>query len=88
MSFTTGSGATTEWLSTQDWNGQTVVVRQPDSTFNLCNPGVHDLRVVHHTDDEGRHYCPTGFLMCHRCLGFAEEPAPASCQFWGEVPHE
>lgn len=47
----------------------------------------HRYETVHHTGDDGKRYCPTGWLMCVHCGGVAEDPTP-SCHIWGEKPKE
>jgi len=41
-----------------------------------------EIDVVHHFDDEGRHYCPTGFVMCLECGATGDEPEPNECTLW------
>lgn len=43
-----------------------------------------NMDVVHHFDDDGNHYCPTGFLLCRECGQPFPEPEPYSCHLWGE----
>jgi hypothetical protein len=42
-----------------------------------------EIEVIHHYDDEDRHYCPTGFVMCLQCGGVGDEPEPNECHKWG-----
>lgn len=79
ISETVGTIVRVRYTSPAMWHGREVVVT---SSVGLACP--HVLHVVHHTDDEGRHYCPTGFLMCGLCGGIADEPGPPSCTRWGE----
>jgi hypothetical protein len=39
---------------------------------------------MHHLDDEGRHWCPTGFMYCHEHGGVGSISGPGACQLWGE----
>lgn len=41
---------------------------------------------MHHVDDEGRHWCPTGFMLCHPHGGVGTIDGPGQCQLWGERP--
>lgn len=73
-----GSGNVTTWVNARLWKGKTVLW---ESEHDSCE---HDeVEVMHHYDDDGRHYCPTGFLMCHRCGAVADEPEPSECTLWG-----
>jgi hypothetical protein len=40
---------------------------------------------MHHYDDEGNHWCPTGFEMCNVHLGIRK--AEGRCLLWGEKPN-
>lgn len=62
------------------WKGRQVFVR--DGGMGMLPCVEHSLRVVHHVDAEGRHFCPTGFLMCDDCGGMAQEPEPYECNRW------
>ena len=80
--MTTGTMNETTHISRGIWKGKPVWVRgdQP------CGIEGHDLEVVHHTDEEGRHWCPTGALLCYSCGGVAEEPPPYECGLSGVKP--
>lgn len=39
---------------------------------------------MHHLDDEGNHWCPTGFMWCETHAGIGTIDGPAQCQLWGE----
>ncbi len=58
------------------WKGKQVFVSE---WVYLSSPHEHILAVVHHTDEAGRHFCPTMFLMCALCGGIADEPEPYEC---------
>lgn len=75
----TGTTAPTFYLSEATWKGQEIWV---NSYFPPCQ--VHQLEVMHHLDDEGRHYCPTGYLWCADCCGTADEPEPPECTLAGK----
>lgn len=62
------------------WKGKDVWVKYQT---NDCPIEGHALEVMHHFDDEGKHYCPTGFLMCPFCGGITDEPQPYECNKWG-----
>lgn len=79
---TTAAGAKTIYITQAEWKGRMVAVQNVDEL--PC--AVHQLEVMHHTDAEGRHYCPTGFLWCPRCGGTADEPEPYSCTICGATP--
>ena len=58
-------------------------------TLDRCDRGDcshEEIDVVHHYDDEGRHYCPTGFVMCLECGGTGIEPEPHECNLWKMRP--
>lgn len=78
---TSTSNMTTR-LSLAEWKGQIVWLAHCD--FPPCEQ--HEIEVMHHLDDEGRHYCPTGFIWCPLCCGIADEPEPAECTLSGEWP--
>lgn len=45
---------------------------------DLCAEGGCEVDYLHHLDDAGRHYCPTGFLWCAshgRAVGTFDGPA-------------
>ena len=62
------------------WKSKEILVT---NQVNECPIKDHDLQVIHHYDDEGKHYCPTMFLMCSYCGGIADEPEPYECNKWG-----
>lgn len=72
-----------EWreYTEQVWRGQVVFVTDafPTPHAALCSDGQHSLSVMHHTDGDGRHHCPTGFLECSECGGVADDPDPQPC---------
>lgn len=72
----TGANAETIPWSIGKWKGKEIAVTHQDSE---CPIEGHDLEVMHHYDDKGRHYCPTGFLICSLCGGIADEPTPYEC---------
>lgn len=78
--MTTGSGSGTTYVSDGRWKGALV----PVESDQPCPVAGHALTVMHHCDDDGTHYCPTGFLWCAECAGTADEPEPMGCQKWGE----
>lgn len=77
----TGTSNLTEYGSWGDWRGQKVWVHSIDPPCDT-----HNLGVMHHYDDEGNHYCPTGFLWCPTCGGVADEPDPPTCTLVGQKP--
>ena len=48
----------------------------------------HSFKVMHHYGENGEHYCPTGFLMCHcgEVVNISEEQAIELCSLWGVKP--
>ncbi len=57
-------------------------------TVTPCDPTSPvpcDWQEMHHYDDEGRHWCPTGFVFCHTHFGVGTITGPGACQLWGEV---
>lgn len=66
----------------QRWRGHTVFVTDafPTPHAELCRDDEHELSVMHHRDENGRHYCPTGFLECDKCGGVADDPNPQPCE--------
>jgi len=80
-----GSGGRTwfedRWVqaSPARWKGNVVSVEADV----VCPAWDHELEVVHHYGECEHgglvHFCPTGFLMCSRCGGFADEPEPHEC---------
>lgn len=66
-------------------NSTTIVVSLPcDGPF--LNDEPCQWTEMHHYDDEGRHWCPTGFMFCHRHGGMGTITGPDACQLWGEQP--
>jgi hypothetical protein len=45
----------------------------------------HQWDEVHHTDDYGRHWCPTGYAICGLCGEMASDWI-GTCTLWGKVP--
>lgn len=84
----TSATAEIHYLSVQTWKGKAVPVEgialDQGGPVALCQPEQHDLSVMHHFGEDGKHYCPTGFLMCSICGGMADEPEPYECLLWGE----
>lgn len=39
---------------------------------------------MHHLDDDGNHWCPTGFMYCYEHGGTGTIDGPGACQAWGE----
>lgn len=63
----------------------TIAVAIPcDGDIDLSEPC--DWHEMHHTDDEGRHWCPTGFMWCATHGGTGTIDGPGACQLWGEHP--
>lgn len=48
----------------------------------VCDVDKHDIVVMHHTDESGLHYCPTGFVYCYNCMAIGTEPEPYECTKW------
>jgi hypothetical protein len=46
-----------------------------------------DWHEMHHLDDGGRHWCPTGYMFCHAHGGVGEITGLGVCQLWGEFPN-
>jgi len=80
MITVTGAANTTAFYSPGAWKGGKVWV----SSESVCPVPDHNLEVMHHNGDDGKHYCPTGFLWCPDCAGVAKEPEPYECNRWGE----
>jgi len=78
--MTTGTNNETIFCSMGKWKGKDVWVTHQT---NPCPIEGHALEVVHHYG-EGKHYCPTGCLMCAYCGGIVDEPRPYQCEKWGE----
>lgn len=82
----------------------TITTGSSSITMTLAWPcgGDDDLgpcvwREMHHVDDEGNHWCPTGFMWCHTHSGTGTIDGPGwlgphtvhgqgYCQLWGEKP--
>lgn len=41
---------------------------------------------MHHTDEDGKHWCPTGYVLCHTHGGIGTVSGLGACQVWGEHP--
>ena len=61
----------------------------------VLREGEHTWMTIHHTDDEGKHYCPTGIEWCpvhgdSLDLEFCGESRDGTdvCFAWGEFPEE
>ena len=61
-------------------DGFVVVTGGPDTA--AC--GHSEIEVIHHIGPDGKHYCPTGFVMCQDCGARGIEPEPPECERWGE----
>lgn len=81
QAYFTSSSNVTIFCALVPFRGQQVLLTH--CTEQYCP---HDIGVVHHYDDEGRHYCPTGFIMCYLCGGMGDEPGEPECTLWGELP--
>lgn len=49
----------------------------------------HEFVAVHHTDADGNHWCPTGFIMCDHCALMAKidmDEAAKICTAAGHPP--
>ena len=44
----------------------------------------HEWEQMHHLDDAGRHYCPTGFATCQACGETKIDEGAQPCHLWGE----
>lgn len=77
----TENSSETIMCSMGKWKGKDILVTDQN---DKCPVEGHALEVMHHFDDDGKHYCPTGLLMCPYCGGIADEPQPYSCLKWGE----
>ena len=66
-----------------EWKGQLLEFEE-DDLFTPCKDGEHNVGVMHHYGEDGKHYCPTQLLYCYRCFVMAEEPEPYVCHLWGE----
>lgn len=81
MKMITGTTSETILCSMGKWKEKDVWVTHQESQ---CPIEGHSLEVMHHYDDELKHYCPTMLLMCGFCGGIADEPEPYSCLKWNE----
>ncbi len=79
--ITTGTSAVTILCSTGKWKGKDIFVTHQT---NECFIENHALEVMHHFGSDGKHYCPTMYLICPYCGGLADEPKPYECNKWGE----
>lgn len=77
----TGTSSVAIFCSMGKWKGKDIWVTHQTSE---CPIDGHDLEVMHHFGDDGKHYCPTMFLICPFCGGLADEPEPCECNKWGE----
>ena len=75
------SNSITILCSAGKWKGKDIMVTHQ---MNDCPIEGHALEIMHHLDNEGRHFCPTMFLICSFCGGLADEPEPYECTKWGE----
>ncbi len=82
VTVTMGNNCTMVYMSHAAWKGRLVQVKSVDH-FPCA---IHAMEVMHHVDDEGRHFCPTGLLWCPVCSGTAEEPDPPECTLNGRPP--
>ena len=70
--------------------GSCVVYRNDTVTLRrghcLCDH-VGGIDVMHHHsgNPNGKHLCPTGFIMCFRCGAIGREPDPPLCTMWEET---
>ena len=64
------------YATIDEWKGKQVLL----SCYGKpCLDYQHSLEVVHHIDNDGRHLCPTGFIMCSVCGALTDEPEPYEC---------
>ena len=78
----TGSNNKTIFCSQGKWKDKLVWV---DNQVEFpCPIEGHALEILHHFGDDGKHYCPTGLLICPVCGGIADEPEPYECNKWGK----
>ena len=86
--ITTGTCSDTVYASQGLWKGKLVTVQNTIPCFAIDKDDSfdceHELEVVHHYGEGGKHYCPTMFLMCGHCSGIAGEPEPYECERWGK----
>lgn len=73
ITVTTGSSVTT-WTISLPCNG------------DLPSDEPCDWHEMHHTDEDGRHWCPTGYAFCHTHAGLGNITGPGACHLWGEHP--
>jgi len=82
---TTHSDSATIYFFTIEWKGRTVPMTAHDWPFP-CAEDEHDIGVMHHlaeADGKEIHFCPTGFLYCHKCCAAGYEPGQPECTRWG-----
>ncbi len=72
------------FFSSQTYRGHLIALSD-SSGIQMCPAEEHDLAVIHHTDDRGHHWCPTGFVMCQKCTAIGDEPEPYECNGWDEA---
>ena len=82
ITITTAMDNQTTFVSGAIFQNQLVYLSSFEAESLHC---CHDVVVVHHYDDQGRHYCPTGAVMCNLCGAVGTEPEPNSCEKWGEL---
>ena len=64
----------------------TIVVSSPCDYAAFPSDEPCDWAEMHHLDDEGRHWCPTGFMFCSTHCGLGRISGPGACQLWDELP--
>jgi len=62
------------------WRGQEILMA---CWSKPCRDHQHTIEVLHHIDDEEKHFCPTGFIWCITCGAIADEPDPPECDRYG-----
>lgn len=82
MVTSTSSATVTRYFSLARYRNATVFLTSP--TFSICPH--ESVQPLHHEDEEGRHWCPTGFIVCQECGAIGDEPEPFSCHVHGEKP--
>ena len=81
---TTCTSGRTVYVFQVPWKGQAVFLTwDSDGPIERCPDLEHKVEVMHHYGDEGKHYCPTGFLQCDQCGAMGYEPDPPECTRWG-----
>lgn len=64
-----------------------------NTTINISLPCGGDIvepdepchwQEMHHYDEDGRHWCPTGFMFCYTHGGVGTIDGPGQCSLWGE----